>query len=118
MLLIFQNINRYNSKFKNKFTPFKNKSNSIIKYKYIATPLPQINTRTKAYIIDNDHDGRNGLIILPQVLTTMQQIYYSYHSLTSLCEPTTAKSNLNKNEFEPNLFKKFVENHIDDGNYK
>ena len=112
----FQNINRCNSKFKNKFTPFKINQTASSNANISQHPLPQINARTKAYIIDNDHDGRNGLIILPQVLTTMQQIYYSYHSLTSLCEPTTAKSNLNKNEFEPNLFKKFVENHIDDGN--
>ena len=83
--------------------------------------LPQINAGTSAYIIDSDKNGRNGLVIIPQALNNMQQIFWSYHCLTDLCQPSSCKSNLNHvnqssktDEFEANLFNKFVQNNVEE----
>jgi DNA alkylation damage repair protein AlkB len=121
----FRNIHESKSKFKQLFTELKindkKKTNEAVNNTISRGLFPQIDSSTKAYIIDNDSNGRNGLIILPENLNTMQQIYWSYHSLTELCEPETSKSNLSstnqstkEDKFEKNLFKKFVENNMED----
>ena len=121
----FRNIHESKSKFKQLFTELKindkKKRNETLNNSVSRELFPQIDSSTKAYIIDNDSNGRNGLIILPENLNTMQQIYWSYYSLTELCQPETSKSNLSstnqstkEDKFENNLFKKFVENDAED----
>ena len=72
--------------------------------------LPTFGDITKAfsYNTPNKEDKRNGLIIIPQCLTVVQQVFWSHHIMRDLLSPTVCKTNLPENLFTENLYEQFV----------
>ena len=91
----------------------KNNNNNTNNLSGIKKQLPIINENTKAYIFNNNHnqnDDRSGFIIIPKCLSPEQQIFWSYHILNDLSQPSICKSNIKpSSQFEKNTYRKFVQ---------